>query len=183
MKKLPNSVRALAALSLTSSLLAATGLAATGAAAWRPLPRHCQVPCGIYGDQMRIGMLLEDAATIEKGMKEILTLQGEEKPNYNQIVRWVSNKDQHSQSIQDQVSAYWLAQRIKAPEAAGGEEARAKYLKQLELLHGITVTAMKCKQTTDVANVAAIRKQVNDFAATYFSAEDLAHINEHHGAK
>ena len=39
---------------------------------------HCQVPCGIYGDQMRIAMLLEDAATIEKGMGMLQAMDLEE---------------------------------------------------------------------------------------------------------
>ena len=38
---------------------------------------HCQVPCGIYGDRMRIDMLMEDAATIEKGMAMITQLEAE----------------------------------------------------------------------------------------------------------
>ncbi len=31
-------------------------------------PFHCQVPCGIYGDKMRVDMMMEDLATIEKAM-------------------------------------------------------------------------------------------------------------------
>ena len=27
---------------------------------------HCQIPCGIYGDKLRIDLMMEDAATIEK---------------------------------------------------------------------------------------------------------------------
>ena len=52
---------------------------------------------------------------------------------------------EHAQAIQDQVAAYWLAQRIKAPQDEGGKD---RYHRQLELMHGITVAAMKCKQTT-----------------------------------
>ena len=37
-----------------------------------PVPvAHCQVPCGIYGDLMRVQMIMEDAATIAKGMAQI----------------------------------------------------------------------------------------------------------------
>ena len=31
---------------------------------------HCQVPCGIYGDEMRFEMMDEDIDTIEKSMKK-----------------------------------------------------------------------------------------------------------------
>ena len=161
-------------------LAVAGGLLLSAFAPAKPAsPLHCQVPCGIYGDSTRITMMLEDITTIEKGMKSIVELEGAETKNYNQIVRWVSNKDEHAQNIQDTVAAYWLAQRIKAPK--GGEEgARAKYLKQLELMHGLTVSAMKCKQTTDLSHVESLRHLTQAFAETYFSKEDLDHMKGHH---
>lgn len=163
-------------------LLALLPLAAS-AALVRPAlaPFHCQVPCGIYGDRMRIDMLMEDAATIEKAMTNIETLGESAGSNANQLVRWVVTKDQHAQAIQETVASYWLAQRIKAPKD-GDDAAKAKYHAQLSLLHGITVAAMKCKQTTDAGNVAQLRKLALDFSATYFSEGDLKHIHEHHGS-
>ena len=135
---------------------------------------HCQVPCGIYGDKMRIDLLLEDAATIEKAMKAIDAAE----TSKNQAVRWVMNKESHAQNIQDTVAAYWLTQRIKAPKE-GGDAAQAKYLRQLAMMHTLTVAAMKCKQTTDVAHVETLRKTAAEFSATYFSADDLKHLREH----
>lgn len=170
----------LVALSLSALAALALGLhagpAASAPAAPTALP-HCQVPCGIYGDSMRISMLLEDCATIEKGMAQITAMEGGENRSENQMVRWVLTKDQHAASIQEQVASYWLAQRIKAP---ADEAGRAKYLQQLELMHGITVSAMKCKQTTDAAHVAKLRELAMAFSETYFSAEDMEHIRGHH---
>ena len=140
--------------------------------------RHCQVPCGVYGDKMRIDMIMEDCATIAKGMAQIAELGAQAPVNYNQVVRWVTTKDEHATRIQDQVAAYWLTQRIKAPQDEAG---RAKYVRQLELMHGITVAAMKCKQTTDAAWVERIRRLTHEFAETYFSKEDLEHMKGHHG--
>jgi len=146
-----------------------------------PVKKHCQIPCGIYGDKIRIDLLMEDAATIEKGMKKIgeFTKAG----NFNQAVRWITNKDEHAGKIQRMVADYWLAQRIKAPKDSADAKARAKYLRQLELMHGINVAAMKCKQTTDVAHVAKLRSLAMEFARTYFKPEDLKHIEEHHGSR
>ena len=141
-----------------------------------PVRRHCQIPCGIYGDKMRVAMILEDAATIEKGMMMIGELSKESPVNYNQLVRWVQNKDTHAQAIQDNVAAYWLAQRVKTPKPG---EMPDKYFGQLVLMHGITVAAMKCKQTTDPAHVATLREKAQAFSATYFSEEDLKHLREH----
>ena len=167
-------------MSLLLALLPLTSVATP--APLPPAPLHCQVPCGIYGDRMRIDMLMEDAATIEKGMKSIAELSADPAANANQLVRWVVTKEQHAQSIQDTVAAYWLAQRVKAP-AQADEAAQATYHRQLALLHGITVAAMKCKQTADPANVATLRDLALQFSATYFSKEDLEHIRAHHAGE
>ncbi len=133
-----------------------------------PVSAHCQIPCGIYDDSLRIALLNEDIATIEKSMKSITELSVAADKNYNQIVRWVTNKDDHADKFMEIVSDYFLAQRIKAPEAAeaAGREA---YLHKLELLHQMTVTAMKCKQTTDLANVEKLKGLVADFTKAYFA--------------
>lgn len=147
-----------------------------------PLP-HCQVPCGIYGDSMRIDMMMEDVTTIEKGMKTIAEMEKSGEIAHNQMVRWVLTKDEHAAKIQEQVASYWLAQRIKHPAEGTDEAAMAKYHRQLELLHGITVAAMKCKQTTDLAWGAEIRELAMSFSDTYFSKEDLEHLREHHAGE
>ncbi len=178
------------ALALAGVSLAATLPSASGAPAVPPpapavasvlVPEdHCQVPCGIYGDRMRIDMLMEDAATIEKGMEKIRGLEEAGNANPNQLVRWIMTKDQHAAHIQEMVASYWLAQRVKAP---AGEEGVEKYHQQLTLLHGITVAAMKCKQTTDPAHVARVRALALEFSRTWFSKEDLEHILSHHGSQ
>ena len=139
---------------------------------------HCEIPCGIYDDQARITSMLEDMTTVEKSMKQIIEISAMEKPNQNQLIRWVMNKEKQADRIQETVAQYWLTQRIKVP-AVGDEAATAKYSRQLALLHQILVKAMKMKQTTDLAHVADARSLVNDFATTYFSTEDLKHLHEH----
>ena len=37
---------------------------------------HCEIPCGIYGDEGRFALLLENATTIEKSMNEINKIVG-----------------------------------------------------------------------------------------------------------
>ena len=149
-------------------LLFAILLAPTLAAA------HCEVPCGIYGDAMRIEMLREHVTTIEKAMDQIVALSGEGEKNYNQIVRWVVNKEEHAGEFQHIVSQYFLHQRIKP---AGVEDA--SYVNKLTLLHGMLVSAMKAKQTTDKAHTAKLVELIDEFAAAYFGPEDLKHLREH----
>ena len=125
---------------------------------------HCEIPCGIYGDEGRFDALLENATTIEKSMNEINKLSGESEKNYNQIVRWVVNKEHHADQIRDIVSQYFLAQRITEP----AEETAVKaYTEKLIALHKIIRTAMKCKQTTDPKNAQTLRDHINAFQALY----------------
>ncbi|MHC4645494.1 MAG: superoxide dismutase [Ni], partial [Planctomycetota bacterium] len=57
---------------------------------------HCQIPCGIYGDPARFDTIAENITTIEKSMKQIVELSATKKPDMNQIVRWVQNKEKHA---------------------------------------------------------------------------------------
>jgi nickel superoxide dismutase len=100
-----------------------------------PLLRaHCQVPCGIYDDEARFRMLAEHVTTMEKAMKEIAALSAQAPVNYNQIVRWVMNKEKHAEEFSEILSYYFLAQRIK-PTVADDKESHDRYLSQLELVH------------------------------------------------
>ena len=130
---------------------------------------HCEIPCGIYGDQMRFAMWEEAITTVEKSMKEIVRLSAEDKPNTNQVVRWVQNKEKHAQDIRELAVQYFLAQRVK-PVEPGDTAAHRAYLRKLELLHRIVVHAMKAKQTTDLAHVKALRGLVHDFQDAYSGA-------------
>lgn len=127
---------------------------------------HCEIPCGIYGDEGRFAALLEDVDTIEKSMNEIGKLSGESKRNDNQIVRWVINKEHHADHIRDVVAQYFLAQRITEP-AADDAAAMKAYTDKLVALHKIIRTAMKCKQTTDPANAQTLRDLVLTFQELY----------------
>lgn len=124
---------------------------------------HCEIPCGIYGDDGRFTSLLEDITTIEKSMKMINDLSAEPGKNMNQLVRWVNNKEVHADHVREVVVQYFLAQRIKEP-AAGDQEA---YHAKLAALHQMIRVAMKCKQTTDVANAKRLHDLTHTFQELY----------------
>jgi nickel superoxide dismutase len=128
----------------------------------KALSAHCEIPCGIYNDGMRIALLREHCDTIEKSMKMILQLSAEEVANYNQIVRWVSNKEDHANQIQDIVSQYFMTQRVK-PLSGDDESGRDSYIRKLALLHRMLVEAMKAKQTVDLGRVDGLRKLIAEF--------------------
>lgn len=158
---------------LTFTLLAAVML--VPASVWA----HCEIPCGIYGDQMRIEQIAEDITTVEKSMKQIKELGQADEPNWNQLVRWVHNKEVHANKIQRVVSEYFLHQRVK-PADPSDAAAYKEYTDQLVLLHQIAVHAMKAKQTTDLEHVAQLRSLLKKFQNAYFGPEEQAHLHEHH---
>lgn len=136
------------------------------------LDDHCEVPCGIYGDSLRVSLLKEHSKTVGKAMDQINKLSGESTMNLNQIVRWVNNKEKHAEEIQQIVSQYFLHQRVKFVKKDLPRnklaEAEAKYFNQLESLHRVLVYAMKCKQSTDQVNVANLDAAISDFSEFYF---------------
>ena len=76
---------------------------------------HCQVPCGVYTDQLRFEQMLEDQTTIEKASKLINELSGEkDAQSQNQLARWVATKESHATNVQNVVCEYFLIQRIKS---------------------------------------------------------------------
>ena len=125
---------------------------------------HCEIPCGIYDDQLRTQLIAEHAATIEKSMKQIMELSKTKPTNFNQMVRWVSNKEDHAAKIQHIVSQYFMTQRIKPDQK--------KYAEKLILLHKMLIAAMKCKQTTDLSHVNALRVHLKEFKLLYFGHND-----------
>jgi nickel superoxide dismutase len=98
--------------------------------------------------------------TIEK-------LSNSDNVNYNQLVRWVVNKEEHANKIQDIVSQYFLHQRLK-PVDSTNKMKYDKYISQLSKLHEILVYSMKAKQSTDISVIEQLRNAVNDFSGLYF---------------
>lgn len=130
---------------------------------------HCQVPCGIYADQRRFERMLEDHETVAKAIANIGELADKTDPqSVNQVVRWVTNKEEHAQNTQMIIAEYFMAQRIKAP--ANGESPE-DYHKKLAAAHAVTVSAMKCKQSADPATAEAFRKAILDFYRAYEGRE------------
>ena len=125
-----------------------------------PVWGHCEIPCGIYDDRARIQLIAEHIGTIEKSIRQILELQQADSVNYNQLVRWINNKEHHATEIQTIVSQYFMTQRIK-PDTD-------QYARKIAVLHQMLVAAMKCKQTTDLKNVADLRELLKTFDGLYF---------------
>jgi nickel superoxide dismutase len=136
-----------------------------------PAAAHCQIPCGIYDDELRVQLIEEHITTVEKSMKQIVALGAEDSVDHNQLIRWVDNKEAHAQEIQDIVTAYFMAQRIKPPANHDDKDAMDEYLHKLALLHHIQIHAMKAKQSTDLGEIETLRTLTEKFRKAYFGEE------------
>ena len=72
---------------------------------------HCEVPCGIYTDDMRVKMIEEDCETIEKAMLQIEQLSAGDDVDLNQVARWISTKEDHANKVQGVRAALCLDAR------------------------------------------------------------------------
>jgi nickel superoxide dismutase len=131
---------------------------------------HCQVPCGIFSDQLRFEQMLEDEITISKAQLQINELAGGEvdAQTINQMARWVTTKEDHATKIQQTIADYFMAQRIKADNP--------NYVKQLTAAHAVIVAAMKCKQSADAETAKVLEKAIFDLYRAYEGKEpDFKH--------
>ncbi len=125
---------------------------------------HCQVPCGVYGDERRFEQMLEDAATISKAIAQLKETAGKtDVLSRNQAIRWVMTKETHASHTQKIVAEYFLTQRIKPT----GD----RYVAKLKAAHAVMIAAMKCKQTVDPAMAKALEKSIFDLYRAYEGKE------------
>ena len=138
---------------------------------------HCQVPCGIYDDAVRIIQIREHVTTIEKAMNKIEQLTSDESSaqNFNQLVRWINTKEEHATFIQSIIADYFLAQRIKPKK--NNEAGRQQYVDQTLLLQQIIIAAMKSKQTVDKSNPRSVSTLLNQFVELYFDEHGKEHLS------
>ena len=127
---------------------------------------HCEIPCGINDDQTRFKLLREHIDTIAKSIHEINHLSENAKPDYNQLVRWVANKDTHADEFQHIVSQYFMTQRVKPvpPE----DPAYKDYIAKITVLHQMLIGAMKTKQSADPATAQKLKELTSQFEKLYF---------------
>lgn len=142
-----------------------------------PLMAHCQIPCGIFEDNLRFDLMEEHFVTIEKSMKKIVELSEAKTLDYNQIVRWVMNKEQHADELSHIITYYFMAQRIKVVELK--DPNFVLYSQQITVLHKMLVAAMKCKQSTDASLIATLRALHGELKKLYFGDKKQDHPHKH----
>ena len=133
------------------------------------LSAHCQVPCGIFADELKFGELEQHVETIDKAGRLVRELSAKEAlsaQDRQQIIRWTQTKESHAQTIIQEVADYFLAQRVKTDAA--------HYEEKLVLLHHMIVFSMKAKQSVEHAPVATLGQKIAEFKGLYL---DHGHVH------
>ena len=150
-----------------ASVLAAAAAVASLTIAGTTTHNHCQVPCGIFDDPAMIAEVKEAATTVRKAMVESQSLYGtsgnSDLQSMNQVVRWITTKEEHCDKIIRVMGDYCLCQRVKPASF----KSKADYLQALELHHSVMISAMKAKQTMDVQACDALDHALADLAKMY----------------
>jgi len=127
------------------------------------LQAHCQIPCGIYSDNARVVMMLEDVTTLEKSVSMLNELVSKsDVQSRNQFSRWVTNKESHAQKIIETISNYFLTQRVKP--------SQDDYVERLKAHHAVILNAMKVKQNSSAKYTDALRVSVSALLKYYPNA-------------
>ncbi len=133
------------------------------------LSAHCQVPCGIFDDEVKFAQLEQNVETIAKAgrlIREISAQDSLSAKDKQQLIRWTMQKESHAQKIIDDAADYFLAQRIKTDAE--------HYDDKLELLHHIIVYSMKSKQSVENETYEMLGKKIALFKELY-----LHHDHDH----
>jgi nickel superoxide dismutase len=125
------------------------------------LNAHCQLPCGIYHDDMVFDQVDQYVETMVKAVTVLTDSKFTSLKDHNEFVRWVMQKDRHSDETATLLCSYFLQQKIKP-----GEDDTAK---RVLSVHKMLVLIVQIKQSVDL-------KLVNDFYEEWEKFKLMFHI-------
>lgn len=102
---------------------------------------HCQMPCGVYHDEMVFDQIDQYVETMFKGLTVMKDSNFETPKERNEFIRWVMNKENMSNEVADTFLTYFMQQKIKP-----GEEDTPK---RLESIHKMLFLLVQIKQNVD----------------------------------
>lgn len=119
------------------------------------LGAHCQMPCGIYHDEMVYDQVDQYVETMYKALSILQENKFETIVDKNQCIRWVIEKEQSSDEVASIFTTYFLQQKIKPGEIDTVKRVTSAH-KLLFLLVGI-------KQGVDLKLVEAFADEWEKF--------------------
>lgn len=125
------------------------------------LGAHCQMPCGIYHDDMVYDLIDQYVETMIKAVSVLNKSKFETVRERNEFVRWVIEKEKESDKTADLLTTYFLQQKIKP-----AEDDTAK---RVESAHKLLALLVSIKQNADA-------KIVEQFADEWEKFKLMFHV-------
>lgn len=125
------------------------------------LMAHCQMPCGIYHDEMVFNQIDQYIETMYKGITELKNSQFSTPFERNNFIRWVVLKENASNEMANLITEYFLQQKIKPGEADTA--------KRLVSAHKMLFQLTAIKQNVNI-------KMIEDFADEWESFKQMFHV-------
>lgn len=141
---------------LLAGLIIASSLQGTA------LYAHCQMPCGIYHDDMVYDQIDQYIETMAKGITVLTDNKFSTVQERNEFMRWVLEKEQSSDEVAALITKFFLQQKIKPNE---GETTT----KRVMAAHKLLFLLVPIKQTVDL-------KFLNDFYEEWENFKLMFHV-------
>lgn len=125
------------------------------------LGAHCQMPCGIYHDEMVFNQIDQYIETMFKGVTELKNSKFSNPLERNNFTRWVLLKETASNEMANLITEYFLQQKIKPGEP--------DTVKRLVSAHKMLFELTAIKQNVDL-------KMIEDFADEWENFKQMFHV-------
>lgn len=122
---------------------------------------HCQMPCGIYHDDMVYDQIDQYVETMYKAISILKEDRNATPHDKNEFVRWVMQKEKASDEMAQLFTVYFLQQKIKPGESDTE--------KRLTSAHKLLFFLVAIKQNTDL-------KFVEDFGDEWEKFKLMFHV-------
>lgn len=116
---------------------------------------HCQMPCGIYHDDMVYDQIDQYIETMYKGISVLNNNKFNNPKERNEFVRWVLEKDKESDDVAEILNKYFLQQKIKNGEP--------DTVKRLVSVHKLLCTLVVIKQNVDLKFIETFSDEWEQF--------------------
>ncbi len=128
------------------------------------LSAHCQMPCGIYHDDMVFDQIDQYIETMVKGLSMLNDSKFTTVQDRNEFVRWVIQKENSSDEIAQMITIFFLQQKIKPGESDTTERVLSA--------HKLLFLLVQLKQTVDF-------KVLNDFYEEWEKFKLMFHVENY----
>ncbi|MBS4169038.1 superoxide dismutase [Ni] [Parachlamydia sp. AcF125] len=116
---------------------------------------HCQMPCGVYHDNMIYDQIDQYVETMAKGITVLTDNKFTTLHDKNEFMRWVMTKEMESNKVAELVTTYFLQQKIKPDEEDSAKKA--------EMAHRLLFLLVGIKQNIDMKMVKNFQEQWEKF--------------------